>query len=149
VTRQLTWDGQDTGPRQSRPPLYAGLNAGARGLADHATRDADALLVWYRTMGTERSREIELYLARRAIAADWQCATEQAAAIIREAMRHVATRRPRAAANAIHIRKATFLELREQASAWLRAGVMEAVWRYGLATLDAEPLTPASRQTAN
>jgi hypothetical protein len=33
------------------------------------------------------------------------------------------------------MRKANFLELRALASAWLRAGVMDAVWRYGLATL--------------
>lgn len=147
VIGQAHWSGEVVAPPSSRPPRYAGLDAGARGLADHGrARDADALLVWYRTMGQDRRSAVELYLARRAIAADWQCTTEQAAAIIREAMAHVATRRPRAYAAVLCMRKATFLALREQASAWLRAGIMEAVWRYELATLP-EPLPPASRQT--
>lgn len=119
-------------PFESCPPAYAGCSALGRGLADHATRGADHLLVWYRTLGAERGLAVQLYLARRAIAADWPIATWQAAAIIESAMRHVATRRPNADAMRTHMRKEAFLEYRAQASAWLRAGIMEAVWRYEL-----------------
>lgn len=140
MIRQAHWSGELTGPKGSRPPRYAGLDAGARGLADHGrARDADALLIWYHTMGQERQTAVELYLARRAIAAGWECKTEQAVSIIREAMVHVATRRPRAHARAVCMKKATFLELRAQASAWLRAGVMDAVWRYEMANLPEPP----------
>lgn len=139
MIRQAHWSGELTGPKGSRPPRYAGLDAGARGLADHATRDADALLLWYRTQGQENRTEVELYLARRAIAADWRCTTVQAAAIIRDAMAHVVSRRPRANAQMAGMRKADYLDLRGRASAWLRAGVMEAVWRYEMANLPEPP----------
>jgi hypothetical protein len=138
VSGPLTAAGFTHKPKESRPPTYAGLDAFARGLADHATRDADALLLWYRTAGQENRRHVELYLARRAIAAKWDCTTQQAAAVIADAMTHVALRRPNGAGRAAYsvgMRKANFLELRALASAWLRAGVMDAVWRYGLATL--------------
>jgi hypothetical protein len=138
VSDPLSASGFDRKPKQSRPPTYAGLDAFARGLADHTTRDADALLLWYRTAGQENRRHVELYLARRVIAAEWDCTTEQAAAVIGDAITHVATRRPNGAgrtAYTVGMRKAAFLELRALASAWLRAGVMDALWRYGLATL--------------
>lgn len=147
MIRQAHWTGELTGPKKSKPPRYAGLDAGARGMADHATREADALLLWYRTCGQDNRTEVELYLARRAIAADWHCTTPQAAEIIRDAMAHVITRRPNAGASAVTLRKADYLEMRGQASAWLRAGLLEAVYRYEMANLDAEPLPPASRQS--
>ena len=143
--RQAHWSGELVGPRQSRPPRYLGLDAGARGLADHWSRDGDALLTWYRSHGRENRHAVCLYLARRAIAADWGCTSTQAVAIIEEAMHHVANRRPRARAQVVGLRKATFLHLRQQASAWLRAGILDAVWRYELANRR-EPLPPASRQ---
>lgn len=136
---QAHWSGELVGPRQSRPPSYAGLDAGARGLADHWTPDADALLLWYRTGGADRRLDVELYLGRRAIVTGWTCTTEQAAMIIREAMAHVATRRPRANAAGVRIRKETFLVLRQQASAWLRAGILDAVWRYEMANRPEPP----------
>ena len=141
MIRQAHWSGELTGPKGSRPPRYAGLDAGARGIAAHATRDADALLLWYRTQGQEHRTEVELYLARRAIAADWCCTTEQAAAIIRDAMVHVISRQPNANAQVVSMRKSDYLALRGRASAWLRAGVMEAVWRYEMANLPELPPT--------
>jgi hypothetical protein len=125
---------------QSKPPTYAGLNAGARGMADHATRDADSLLTWYRTGGREQAQAVQMYVARRVLAARWDCTLQQAVAVIDGAMHHVATRQPRAGCIGACLRKETFLEYRAQASAWLRAGIMEAEWRYDVASLEAEPL---------
>lgn len=139
MNRQAHWSGEAVRPRQSRPPCYAGLDAGARGMADHWAQDADALLTWYRTGGQDNRITVELYLARRAIAADWNCTSKQAVTVIREAMLHVATRRPRKAAQEAHMREGDFLEYRGRASAWLRAGIMEAVWRYELANLPEVP----------
>jgi hypothetical protein len=110
-------------------------------LADHSTKDADALLVWYRTMGAERRREVELFLARRAVAAQWNCSDVQAVAVIRDAMEHVACRSTKFGAKAVGIRKGRYLDLRANAAAWLRAAIMDAVWRYGVANLR-EPQTP-------
>lgn len=141
VMRQERWSGECIGPRESRPPRFAGLDAGARGLADHTTKDADALLVWYRTMGTAKRREVELFLARRAVAARWDCSDVQAVAVIRDAMEHVARRSTKFGAKAVAMRKDRYLDLRAKAAAWLRAAVMDAVWRYGVANLR-EPQTP-------
>lgn len=107
--------------RRSRPPFAAGLCAGGRGLANHSTREADALLTWYRTAGAWNGREVRLYLARRAIAATWICTTQQAAAIIESAMAHVLvpTRRPGGIRPELPpnagMRKGLFLDLRGQA----------------------------------
>jgi hypothetical protein len=122
-----------TGPKCSKPPSYAGLCAGARGLADYSTRDADALLLWYRSGGRIHRREVQCYIARRCIAAGWLCTIEQAAAIIEEAMLVVVTRRHRVGTSRARMRKGQFLDMRAQVSAWLRAGIMDALWRYGLA----------------
>ena len=105
-------------------------------MADHSTTDADALLTWYRAAGRCHARDVRLHLARRAIAADWPCTAQQAAAIIEATLVHVLTRRaPCAATGArdVAMRKDVYLQLRATASAWLRAGVMEAEWRYGAA----------------
>lgn len=138
--KQAHWSGELTGPKTSKPPHFAGLNAAARGLADHATHDGDALLLWYRTYGEIGKTDVELYLARRAIGAGWRCSTAQAVQIIDDAMAHVITRRPRA--GAVAMRKDDYLKLRGQASGWLRAGLVEAVYRYGIANADAELLSP-------
>ena len=132
--------------RRSRPPCFAGLCAGGRGLADHSTCEGDALLTWYRSAGAWNAHEVRLYLARRAIAANWTCTTLQAAAIIESAMAHVLVparrpggSRPDIEANA-GMRKAAFLDLRGQAGGWLRAGILDAEYGYALATR--EPPTP-------
>lgn len=118
------------------PPSMAGLCAGARGLADHCQLDGDALLVWYRTGGRLNATAARLHVARRAVAAGWQCTTTQAVAVIGDALTLVATRRAPSAqqsAKASGMRKASYLELRVQASAWLRASIMQAEWRHGRA----------------
>lgn len=130
VMQQEHWSGECIGPKESRPPRFAGLDAGARGLADQTTKDADALLVWYRTMGVEKQREVELFLARRAVAAQWECSDVQAVAVIRDAMRLVALRAAKCGSAGVGIRKSRYLDLRAMAGAWLRAGIMEAVYRY-------------------
>lgn len=132
--------------RRSRPPFAAGLCAGGRGLANHSTREGDALLTWYRTAGAWNGREVRLYLARRAIAAMWTCTTQQAAAIIESAMAHVLVpaRRPGAIRPDMEphagVRKGVFLAMRGQAAAWLRAGILDAEYGYWIATR--EPSTP-------
>ena len=123
----------DSREKRSKVPTLAGLDAGARGIADHLSREGDALLVWFRTAGRMQRRDVELYLARRAIAAGWDCDSADAAAIIRDAMLHVLTRRKRCAAKQLGMRKCDFLALRSRASAWLRAGILDACWRYGIA----------------
>lgn len=125
-------------PKGSRPPSYAGLDAAALGFADFTTRDADALLVWFRTGGRAHRVTVELYLARRAIAADWSCTAEQAAHVIRDAMLHVTIppgRRgaPTRGALTAAMRKRDFYRLRASAAAWLRAAIMDAAYRYGVA----------------
>lgn len=132
--------------RRSRPPFFAGLCAGGRGLADQSTPEGDALLTWYRTAGAWNGREVRLYLARRAIAAKWTCTTPQAAAIIESAMAHVLVpaRRPGGSRPDMDahagMRKSAFLDLRGQAAAWLRAGILDAEYGYWAATR--EPPTP-------
>ncbi|MGV8959356.1 MAG: hypothetical protein ACOH1V_03095 [Stenotrophomonas sp.] len=119
-----------------KPPYFAGMCAGARGIARHTQPDADALLVWYRTAGRTGANAVRLHLARRAIAADWQCFPHQAVVVIEDAMVLVLRRHAPAAsvsAQSVAMRKAEFLVLRCQASTWLRASIMEAEWRYGCA----------------
>lgn len=117
----------------SHPPVTFTACAAARGFARHGTPEGDALLIWYRSHGTERIREVEMYLARRVISAGWDFPAEEAARIIRAAMVHVRAGRTSALRTPRGIRKARYQEHRAQASAWLRAGIMEANWRYGLA----------------
>ena len=123
-------DAPDSG---SRPPIDNTACAGARGFARHGTPEGDALLVWYRSHGREQVRAVELYLARRALVACWPVASGQALAIIRWAMAHVRAGRCRTRPQAIGIRAEVAQRLRADAAAWLRAGIMEAQWRYGLA----------------
>ncbi|BCT96679.1 hypothetical protein LYSHEL_25500 [Lysobacter helvus] len=123
-------------------PALVGLDAGARGIADHMTREGDDLLVWFRSAGRMQTQEVQLYLARRVIAAGWNCDASDAAAIIRDAMLHVLTRRRPCAAKVLRMRKRDFLALRSRASAWLRAGILDANWRYGIAADLWEPPPP-------
>lgn len=132
--------------RRSRPPFFAGLCAGGRGLADQSTPEGDALLTWYRTAGAWNAQSVRIYLARRAIAAGWTCSTLQAVAIIESAMALVLVPVRRRGGDRPNIephagmRKVVFFELRAQAGAWLRAGILDAEYGYALATR--EPLTP-------
>lgn len=124
---------EDAPVSESRPPLDNTACAGARGFARHGTPEGDALLVWYRSHGREQVRAVELYLARRALIAGWPCSDALAAEVIRWAMAHVRAGRCRTEPLAIRLRDETAQELRATAAAWLRAGIMEAEWRYGLA----------------
>lgn len=132
--------------KRSYTPRFAGLCAGARGLADQSTPEGDALLTWYRTAGAWNGREVRLYLARRVLAAKWSCTTAQAVAIIEAAMAHVLVPALRRGSNRPNMdphagmRKAVFLDLRGQAGGWLRAGILDAEYGYALATW--EPPTP-------
>ena len=128
--------------KESRPPVYAGLDAAARGFAEFITRDADALLVWYRTGGRERRREAQLYIARRAIAARWDCTAEQAFIVIEDALTHVASSRHAPSHRAACMRKKHYFRLRALASAWLRAGILDALYRYHSAIESPEPAKP-------
>ncbi|GAB3345854.1 hypothetical protein GCM10027359_29630 [Marilutibacter aestuarii] len=101
-------------------------------MADFTTRDADDLLVWYRSHGRERRLAVQLYLARRAIASDWKCSARQAVVVIESAMEHVRSRSAsaRLGAQDAGMRKGHFLDYRARAGAWLRAGILDAIWRY-------------------
>lgn len=118
---------------QSSPPIGFTACAGARGFARHGTPDGDALLVWYRSHGTARVSDVERYLARRAMVACWPCDDATAVATIRAAMEHVRAGRTSRLSPMVGLRKERYQAWRAQASAWLRAGIMEAEWRYGLA----------------
>lgn len=131
-------NGEGLPPKESRPPVLAGLNAAARGFADYTTHDADSLLVWFRTGGRMQRRPVELFLARRAMVSQWPCTTPQAVAVIHDAMAHVLIppgRRaaPRDGARRASMRKCDFYWLRSLASAWLRAGILDAAYRYEIA----------------
>lgn len=117
----------------SRPPLNNTLCAGARGFAQHGTPEGDSLLVWYRSHGRERVRAVELHLARRALLSCWPVSSEHAILLIRWAMAHVMAGRCRTPPVPVCLRDETAQALRGDAAAWLRAGIMEAQWRYGLA----------------
>ncbi len=123
----------DAPPAQSRPPIHCTTCAATRAFARHPDPAADALLLWYRSHGRERVRDAEAYLARRAWLAAWSCDGPQAVAIIRWAMAHVRAGRTRTAPVPMGLRDRQAQALRAQASAWLRAGVMEAEYRYGMA----------------
>ncbi|GAB2662973.1 hypothetical protein GCM10027193_16540 [Arenimonas aestuarii] len=117
----------------SRPPLSNTLCAGARAFARHGTPEGDSLLVWYRSHGREQANAVEMYLARRALVSCWPLDAERASAVIRWAMTHVLAGRCRTEPLPIRLRDEMAQALRAQAAAWLRAGIMEAQWRYGLA----------------
>lgn len=130
--------GEGLPPKESRRPVFCGLDAGARGFADYTTPDADALLVWYRSAGRAERRAVQLYLARRAVAAGWSCSITQAKAVIEDAMFHVLIppgRRgaPTKGALTAGMRKREFYRLRADAGAWLRAGILDAEYRHALA----------------
>ena len=117
----------------STPPAYNTLCAGTRGFAKHGTPEGDWLLTWFRSHGREQVRAVELYLARRAIVACWPVDAERALLLIRWAMAHVVAGRCRTCPVPVALRDATAQALRGDAASWLRAGLMEAQWRYGLA----------------
>lgn len=133
MTRDELREALGSTPYVSRPPLANSLCAGARAFARHDTPEGDSLLVWYRSHGRERVRDVELYLARRALVACWPVSAEQALAVIRWAMAHVRAGACRTRPQPVRLRKTNAFELRAQAAAWLRAGIMEAQWRYGQA----------------
>jgi len=124
---------RDASDPASWPPVTSTLCAATRGYARHGTPEGDALLVWYRSHGRDRVRDVELYLARRALAACWPVTTHQARLLIHWAMAHVRAGRCRTPQVATGLRDATAQALRGDAAAWLRAGIVEACWRYGLA----------------
>jgi hypothetical protein len=118
-------------------------------MAKHGTPEGDALLMWYRTHGRDNLQAVQLYLARRAIAAGWTCSNADAVTVIGDAMKHVVAGRRRCRPSQLCMREEDAQELRASASAWLRAGIMEAVWRYGLADAEPESEIPADRQNTN
>jgi hypothetical protein len=120
-------------PVDSRPPAYNTLCAGTRGFAKHGTPEGDWLLTWFRSHGREQVRAVELYLARRALVACWPVDSERALLLIRWAMAHVLSGRCRTCPVPVALRDETAQTLRGDAASWLRAGLMEAQWRYGLA----------------
>ena len=120
-------------PPQSKPPIHCTTCAATRAFARHEDPAGDALLLWYRSHGRERIRDVEAYLARRALLADWPCDAAQAVDIIRWAMAHVRAGRTRTAPVPVALRDDQAQGLRSLASAWLRAGIMEAEYRYGMA----------------
>lgn len=130
---------------ESKPPRHVGLDAGARGMAKHLTPESDSLLVWYRSHGESQKKAVGLYLARRIVAAGWTCSTQDALILIDCAMTRVAAGRTRKRYLLPAMRRDDAQELMALATAWLRAGIMDAEWRYGLANAELE--TPASRQT--
>lgn len=142
--REPSWAEVRDCRKRSYTPRFAGLCAGARGLADQSTPEGDALLTWYRTAGAWNGREVRLYLARRVCAANWTCTAKQAAAIIEDAMAHVLIppRRQHRQGKRTHagLRKDAFFEMRGQAGGWLRAGILDAEYGYAMATR--EPHTP-------
>lgn len=115
-------------------------------MARHSARDGDLLLMWYRSHGRDNVRDVQLYLARLVMAAGWDCGADNAVTIIGDAMRHVSGGRRRCQPSPLCMRTEDAQELRARASAWLRAGIMEAVWRYGLAEAEPESETPTDRQ---
>jgi hypothetical protein len=115
-------------------------------MAKHGVRDGDRLLMWYRSHGRDNVRDVQLYLARLAMAAHWDCGSANAAIIIGDAMRQVSGGRRRCQPSPLCMRTEDAQELRARAAAWLRAGIMEAVWRYGLAEAEPESEIPADRQ---
>ena len=138
VTRLKTW----------RPPSDNGLCAIGRGLADHGP-GGDDLLVWYRSHGRERRREVSLWLAYRFIAKGWDCRADDAARIIGGAMDRVrAGRRRLQQPRPFDIGQTRHEQMLSALSAWLRAGLMDAEYRYWQTQAPAVEI-PAARHTGD
>jgi hypothetical protein len=119
-TRFRTWE----------PPRDIGLCPIACGYAKFNPGGYD-LLVWHRSHGREHKMQVAKWIAYRAIAAGWKCMRMEALWIIECAMAKVRAGRTRVKISRLaHIPEKQFDRMLCQASSWLRAGVMEAEYRY-------------------
>lgn len=121
---------EPTRVRYWRPPYASTLCPIARGYADQAP-GADDMLVWYRSHGRERRRQVGQWLARRAIACGWGSSPMQTAVIVMWAMDRV-TAGPRRIRPLPPPRmgQTKFEQLLAELSAWLRGRILDAEYRY-------------------
>lgn len=112
------------------PPDSDGLCPIGCGFAYFAPGGYD-LLVWHRSHGKERKAEVARWMAYRIIAAGWDCLRMEALWVIHCAMERVrAGRRRMKHARPRLMPEKQFDRMLAEASAWLRAGVADAEYRY-------------------
>ena len=136
-------------PRRKRKPQVApkfvGLCPLTRSIADQSP-GGDAMLVWYRSHGTERKREVWTWLVRHAIVCQWDCSPVQTAVIALWAMERVtAGRRRIRPIPPPRMGETKFEQMLAVASAWLRMRVVEAEYRYRKALRSSAGQIPAER----
>jgi hypothetical protein len=135
-----------------RPPMFAGLCAGGRGMA-RQSRMGDDVLVWFHSHGNVGGHLVGLWLLRRLGPA---CKPWQAAVIVRSAMDVVQRGRARRirygngwrstiGARHARMRAERFYTMRDALAYWLALQITRASARYRAAVSGAENETSAPR----